>query len=589
MKSKRYTFHQNLKELSSDDIAQYRDFDTLLEQYQQSGAPRPVGRSRMLYYISGAIAAAIALFLIYNNLFQKDTSQQLAEAYFEQMDFISPPLQNIKPSFANNRIDASKGGVYTHANGSRISVPAEAFVDQHGQPLSGEVDIKYREMHDFVDFFLSGIPMDYDSAGVKYQLESAGMVEIYAEQNGERVQIAPGKAFDVELVSEIKVPASHYGSVPKFNIYRLNTSSRNWEYKGQDNIKVLQVNQEGTDEPHPAARERMEALQKIDRAAQAQLAAIEASLPKPTAPLKPEKANPDAQVFDFNFKDSEIIGNYDPGNAARELEQTQDQIYQLRKQYENTLWQVASNNPAFDRQAAANINWEDMQLRRLNERDYELTLIAGDRRMTIFVKPVLAGKDYEKAMNEFNAAFEAYEVELAEQQTQLASQKEALAAQIEQEKRMANLRYEEQMDRLRQMGRDDEATDLMIKHKILNKFSASSFGIWNCDRPLPPFVVSVKGQFVDKKEKQYNHHTAFLVDKGKNTVFRFYTGKGSKIAYDSSSENLLWLVTSDNKLAVFRPEEFKRINEDKDDFTFVMDLVDKHIQTEQDVRQVLEF
>jgi hypothetical protein len=51
----------------------------------------------------------------------------------------------------------------------------------------------------------------------------------------------------------------------------------------------------------------------------------------------------------------------------------------------------------------------------------------------------------------------------------------------------------------------------------------------------------------------------------------------------------MWVVTKDNKLALFRPEKFHGIDEQKGDFTFVLNVVDKKIDSEEDVRKILEF
>ncbi len=62
----------------------------------------------------------------------------------------------------------------------------------------------------------------------------------------------------------------------------------------------------------------------------------------------------------------------------------------------------------------------------------------------------------------------------------------------------------------------------MIKKRVVNRFAANSLGTWNCDRPLPPAVYRLKGDFVDNKSTKYTHDMAYLVDKNKNTVYRFY-------------------------------------------------------------------
>ena len=51
----------------------------------------------------------------------------------------------------------------------------------------------------------------------------------------------------------------------------------------------------------------------------------------------------------------------------------------------------------------------------------------------------------------------------------------------------------------------------------------------------------------------------------------------------------MWVITKENKIAVFRPEQFKRINQKKGDYTFVLDLVDQEIKSEEDVRKILLF
>ena len=125
----------------------------------------------------------------------------------------------------------------------------------------------------------------------------------------------------------------------------------------------------------------------------------------------------------------------------------------------------------------------------------------------------------------------------------------------------------------------------MIKRKVINRFRATSFGVWNCDRPVAPDSYQVKGKFKDQNGKVYNNHTGYLVDRSRNTVSQFYATKGTNMSFNANSENLLWIVTEDNKIAVFRPEDFKKLNKSKGDFTFNLTLVDKPIDNEEDVRE----
>ena len=94
---------------------------------------------------------------------------------------------------------------------------------------------------------------------------------------------------------------------------------------------------------------------------------------------------------------------------------------------------------------------------------------------------------------------------------------------------------------------------------------------------------------MDNKSKKYNDEMAYLVDKNRNTVHRFYAKEKADVLYNKFSENLLWIVTKENKLAVFPPEKFKGIDKNNIDYTFVMDLHDEAIASEDDVRKFYNF
>ena len=129
----------------------------------------------------------------------------------------------------------------------------------------------------------------------------------------------------------------------------------------------------------------------------------------------------------------------------------------------------------------------------------------------------------------------------------------------------------------------------MVERQVLNRFNVTSFGIWNCDRPLPPFVSSLKGKFRDQHDLNYEGLTAFRVDKSRNTVARFVARDGIDVQFDNKSDNMMWFVTDENKIAVYRPQAFKKIKKKKGNFTFVMDLEEKEVNNEEDIREILSF
>lgn len=598
MENKNYNIKFNNTPLSDEDIDKHKDFDALLEKFNDTPQEEPQQRPAGVYwmrYVAGAVAAALIGVLVFVGL-NKNNNNSVDPMAFADQPYINPPIDNVKAQFASYKVNANQGGVYKYKNGSKVIVPPSAFVDDQGRVVEGEVNIKYREFHDYVDFFLSGIPMYYDSSGVRYNLESAGMMEIYAEQNGKMVNLHPDKKIDVELVSNINMP--NVNVPPSYNIYKLDTENKNWVYQDVDKIDLI-------DDPNASSKEASEitqlnnqfreSLQSIALKEQRKLEQIEATIPRPSQPVRPERRNDSEFVFDFDFasqiEETAIIGSDNDviNQVEQDVNRSTQEINQLRQQYAGTLWQIGANNNPNINDNTLNQNWDDVKINQVNNRDYELTFIKGAQQLKVIANPVLSGSDYDNAMAEFNTSFAKYQQELSEREAKLKTQKDNLSAEIEKEKELAQMEHEEKVKTLRAKGLNDRATDEIIKRKVVNRFQATSLGIWNCDRPMPPFLVQVKGNFMDDDKNDLNYNTAYLVDKNLNTVCRFHANKDVVFNFNSNSENLLWMVTKENKIAVFRPEKFKAIEKDEKDYTFVMDVIDQPINNEDDVRKILQF
>ncbi|MCB0586931.1 MAG: hypothetical protein KDD06_16615, partial [Phaeodactylibacter sp.] len=379
-----YNFRFNPKLPSREDIQRHKDFGALLRRYksQKDGQrTRRLRRLRVISISSAAAAAIAAIAIVLGGVFSAPNKPALtAGEYFAGQKFIQPPLADeVQPQFASFRVNANQGGVYEYPSGSRLVVPAAAFADDRGRLIEGEVDIRYREMHDYLDFFLAGIPLTYDSAGIQYHLESAGMIEIYAEKDGQPVQLAPGKNIDVELVSEIIVPSLNLKAPPRYNIYQLDTFSREWLYQDVDNIQF--VEDEILEENDPLLQYKRELLGKydaIDSRAAEELHAIESAIPKPVEPLRPYRADPGRPTLELNFLDGSL-NIEDTRNG-----EVQNELAKLQQMYKGVIWQISPSSPAFDERAFS-VSWESVRIRPVNNRDYELTLIHPQNQVTLIV------------------------------------------------------------------------------------------------------------------------------------------------------------------------------------------------------------
>ncbi|MCP3933062.1 MAG: hypothetical protein GY705_28660 [Bacteroidetes bacterium] len=578
MNRNNYNIKINPPQPSSEEIAKHKDFDGLLKHYHSSSPnPSKLPANKIALYAGSIAAIAATIFLaifLTPTLFNSDNTIT-EDAFFASHKFVDAPIPPLDPVSESYTIIAEEGGTLEINTGSKIVIPEMAFMNDRGKLVEGEVQIFYREFHDPVDFFRAGIPMDYDSAGVKYQLESAGMIELLAEKDGERINIAPSQAIDIELPSEILVPQN--GNAPEFNIYYLDTLKRNWVYMDRDEMEFNDPEPSIFDEflkeeiPIEMAAE-MEALET--RQAEA-IVSMEKSIPFPIAPKRPRQFEEGASSIELDFLTDNIK---ESDNAADAL---------FKETYEGTIWQVMEKKTAFN-ENLANFTWEKWDLKKLDDQNFQITFTRGEHSMELIVTPVLLGEDYENAMTKFEDEYTKYKQNIKDQLALREIEKDRLQKQLEEEKALMAMKYEEQINTLKAKGNDYAAADMMIRKKVVNRFRATGLGFWNCDRPLPPYIEQIFCDFTDQHGNNYDNRIGYLVDKNQNTVYRFLAQKRTPLRVNTKAENLIWFVNPDNKLAILQPEEFKFSEDEKKEITFVMNLEQDPIESEEDIRRVLE-
>lgn len=277
---------------------------------------------------------------------------------------VSPPLPAVHVPFQTFSIQADQTETLQLAQGTQIEVPAGALVDAEGKPVSGKVDLQYREFHDVADVWLSGIPMTYESEQGPEVFQTAGMMEIRASQNGAPVFIAEGKSLEIEMASFVPDEAEMENG---YGLYYFEESSGAWEYlapsQAQSNTR-RDITQ--TEQP-----------------------------PLPARPLKPQQPGANDLVFNFATNYSHF-----PELAP----------------YEGISWQYA------DMQVAGTLNpkeekwmftevWTDAEVSPVEGQEgvYRLRLSNKKKLAELLVKPVLEGKKYEAAMEVFAELKRKYE------------------------------------------------------------------------------------------------------------------------------------------------------------------------------------
>ncbi|HSY77254.1 MAG TPA: hypothetical protein VK890_10380, partial [Bacteroidia bacterium] len=122
---------------------------------------------------------------------------------------------------------------------------------------------------------------------------------------------------------------------------------------------------------------------------------------------------------------------------------------------------------------------------------------------------------------------------------------------------------------------------------VTNYFTINNFGIWNSDCPgALPVGAELAAQYTDNKGDNLNGNDFYLVEKDKNALFIYHPGHNCR--FNPKMENFAWSVTPDNKIAIYTIEEFEKIEKRHGDFTFNMNVVDKKIASQDDIKEIFK-
>jgi len=523
-------FNLNRPPLGDDEINKGKNFDQLVKSFKEQSLKKAQGdeswwKNKKIRYTTIIAGVTVVCTITYLSLLQNNKTKTHTKKHEtvitppskSNTTFVKAPAPKLSTAYTKYSIQADKGGKITHPSSTKISIPKNALVNKNGKQLIGEVTIEYKEMHDMGDVILNGVPMQYDSAGRSRCLETAGMFDIRAYQNGEPVFIKPGEEIKVELASQ--------NAEDKFNQYYLDTIKRNWVYLKRDDLPRAQPAHALT---QPASSPKMETLKRdVEVIIPRKMDSIEkkyakslTALSRPNEPRKPEKATGKRPEFviDADTKDF-------PELAA----------------YENTLFEVGSENRNYSPELHE-ITWNDVQLLPGPQKgkNYILQLSYRKRTEKLVVYPVLKGADYEKAELIYEKKYQSYTHTLEERQNkekqlmeelqlkqkQYLSEQKQKQAEFDKEQMRLKMEYEQNRNRQLMAGFNSSGT----LSKVERVFRISQFGIFNsdCPHPIPEgneihpvFVIKEKGNLVIPER-------VYLIDYAAKTVMG-YEGKSGPL------------------------------------------------------------
>jgi hypothetical protein len=116
--------------------------------------------------------------------------------------------------------------------------------------------------------------------------------------------------------------------------------------------------------------------------------------------------------------------------------------------------------------------------------------------------------------------------------------------------------------------------------KIVRTFQIQGFGLTNIDRPL-----KVKGSsnliasFMDYDGDKLELNNIMIAVKGKNMMYKC----DKNVVFEPSNDNVMWAITSDNRIAWFGTDDFKKISQTSGNYAFIMKVYNKKVESYEDV------
>ena len=533
-----------LREKENDDLFNDSSMEkhwAALERKIDNPAQQPQTNYIKLFRTVIAVAAVL-LVVFFSYTFLKEKKQDKLAGTTDTRSAIIPPLNGTNVPYETFSFNATTGDTLFTLNGSIIIFPRNAVLNGKGEIVIGNIEVRTREFNDAFDYSIAGIPMDYDSAGTKYQFISSAMIDISAYQNGKPLQVNPDAKPQLNLVSTNKER--------KTNLYILDTVNGQWMNKGNDEVNLVYL--EKTDAPVNGKSGPSD----YDEGNGSLAEDFENEPPiMPAPPQKASNLNPVINVIVDPASFKELLV-YD-GLKFEVIDAKADKVGEDSK-----------------------MEWDIIELKRGEANGtYKVIFSARNKKAIYNVKPVLEGKD-------FVAAEKLYQEKLKEYSRIQTERKKSDKKLVKDNKRMKeeNKRIEElnklialrnsfieteniKIDALNRENQrridsvikaNDEFTERQriaaLEQNLIRSFQIDGFGYWNCDQPTLPQTQQYVSSFKTIKNEVVTYNTLCIATAGINRIQNYYSTR--TIGLIANSSYFGWGFNA-NKFYYFTREDFK--------------------------------
>ncbi len=446
-----------------------------------------------------------------------------------------PPVPSLNIPLSYDQVEAGAGLRIMTDKNSVIDIPANAFVDDAGNIVTGKVDVNYREFRDRWDMFVSNVPMHYDSSGAEL-LESAGMIEFRASQNGKEVFPNPEKNINVMLASVNKADG--------FNVYFLEEKTNQWKYiePSQTVLKSVSPHEDDDSAPVLSNFKNVRRDYSFSKSNYSSCLYSQSDMKPRRSFLFGRKKSP----FHFEFTIAQRQGSAPENKLLKNVRWT------YSGEDASDVYQMIFMNGKTDFVASRRTVVSDMELKKLDDK-YTLSFI---RQGTFYKFDVYPYGESEFDEKKFDVAYASYSRQYS---ARIDSERIAYAAFNADTASLNN--PEEQ----RAMAQNSA--------RLMRVFTVRDFGYWNCDKPFKPDLPkTVLAHFIDASGRPLIITAGFMVF---NTINSLYSVNNfDQFRFNPFAANIFWAVLPNNRVAIIYPDEFSKHAKDGMESVFIAKIYD---------------
>lgn len=476
---------------------------------------------------------------------------------------VTPPIAGVDVPNEQYELKAEKGKALTYGD-THIDIPANAFRDAEGNVVTGAVDITYREFNDPVEIAVSGIPMQFDSAGQAYQFGSAGMIELRAYQNGEELLPNPNAPIAIDMPSDM--------TGDDYNMYYFDETAGKWEYMGNEEVSLPNLPDSiATAQNSPNRLERLKISPMSKPVVDFQKINFTVSTVRP------------GKSFTIHFHDYTASGQrgywkefpelrelrrYKWVYDGEEIDSTRQFLKDKSRKYYRVAKKVSKNDPMhrsitnlkLDPKAPSFVR--ELALEPNPEHDnYVMTIGLPDTTIRLEVYPQMNTGAHKTAQRKNGQLYKRYaKLHATRERTWRATESKynRNLHSWEQEMKLIEAANRDMISGLadsRQRPRPSRRTFTLL---------GPNLGIINCDQiiniTMPRPMVAVANTIYNDNMEEVDYDVMYVINYTYNTINRFEPKKGK---YDRKCDIALMYTTSDDRIGFLSTSEFRKQTGDR--------------------------